>query len=219
MSLEKAGNSFVPVNQTQMNASKRNALFIGILFIIPFFAYSTADGFIATELNSQTPNSNSLIIGTVLVLINALCVGLIGVLTHKTLSNLNPAVTKAYRLTRLLEALGFIVIAATVLYFTYSTQHNVNSTKNTLFWAYQSAMLVLSIGSFPFFKFLLQQRFIPRYMAVWGIGGYILLAVGSLLEMAGLPISLYLSIPGGLFELVFAIRLMVKGFTAANHTI
>jgi hypothetical protein len=215
MSLENAGNSFVPVNQTQMNVPKRNALFIGILFIIPFFAYSTADGFISVALNGTAINNNSLIIGAALVLVNALCVALIGMLTHKTLSHLNPAVTKAYRLTRLLEASGFIIIAATVLYFTYSTQHNVNSTKNTLFWAYQSAMLVLSLGSLPFFKFLQQQRFIPRYMAVWGIGGYILLAAGSLLEMAGLPVSLYLSIPGGLFELVFAIRLMVKGFTAA----
>lgn len=49
-------------------------------------------------------------------------------------------------------------------------------------------------------------------MAIWGIGGYVLLATGSLLEMAGIPFGLYLSIPGGLFELVFAIRLMVKGF-------
>lgn len=219
MSLENVGNSFVPVNQIHMNASKRNALYIGILFIIPFFAYSTADGFISTALNSTAINSNSLTIGATLVLVNALCVALIGIVTHKTLSHLNPAITKAYRLTRLLEALGFIIIAATVLYFTYSTQHDVNSTKNILFWAYQSAMLVLSLGSLPFFKFLQQQQIIPRYMAIWGIGGYVLLATGSLLEMAGLPFGLYLSIPGGLFELVFAIRLMVKGFTTANHTI
>lgn len=213
MSLKNAGNSFVPVNQIHMNASKRNALYIGILFIIPFFAYSTADGLISSALNSPTIiNNNSLIIGTALVLINALCVALIGIVTHKTLSHLNPAVTKAYRLTRLLEALGFITIAATVLYFTYSTQHDVNSTKNIHFWAYQTAMLVLSIGSLPFFRFLLQQQIIPRYMAIWGIGGYALLATGSLLEMAGLPFGLYLSIPGGLFELVFAIRLMIKGF-------
>ncbi len=212
MSLENAGNSFVPVNQIHMNTPKRNALYIGILFIIPFFAYSNADGFISATLNSTAINSYSLIIGAALVLVNALCAALIGIVTHTTLSHLNPAVTKAYRLTRLLEALGFIIIATTVLYFTYSTQHDVNSTKNILFWAYQTAMLVLSIGSLPFFRFIIQQRLIPRYMAIWGIGGYVLLATGSLLEMAGIPFGLYLSIPGGLFELVFAIRLMVKGF-------
>ncbi len=195
-----------------MNAHKKNALYIGILFIAPFFAYSTADGFITKALNSPAINNNSLIIGAILVFVNALCVGLIGVLTHHTLSYLNSAITKAYRITRLIEASGFIVIAATVLYFTNSS--NATTAKSAIFWTYQTSMLVLGVGSLPFFKFLQQQQIIPRYMAMWGIGGYILLAVGSIVEMVGLPVSLYLSIPGGLFELVFAIRLIVKGFNS-----
>eukprot|EP01036_Dinobryon_divergens_P009821 gene9821-13141_t len=79
-------------------------------------------------------------------------------------------------------------------------------------------MLVLSLGSLPFFKFLQQQQIIPRHMAIWGIGGYVLLATGSFLEMAGLPFGLYLSIPGGLFELRAAsnrLRILLNdsGFT------
>jgi hypothetical protein len=49
------------------------------------------------------------------------------------------------------------------------------------------------------------------WLCIRGIIGYVLLSTGSVLDLWGSPISVRLIIPGGLFELVFAFRMVFKG--------
>ena len=56
---------------------------------------------------------------------------------------------------------------------------------------------------------------IPRWLAGWGLVGYVLHMSGAAAEILGAPISLVLLIPGGIFEVTLAIWLLVKGFTPA----
>jgi Domain of unknown function (DUF4386) len=86
------------------------------------------------------------------------------------------------------------------------------------FWAYQIAMLVLGIGSLMFCYVLYQSKLIPRFLSAWGFVGYAALAMGALLELFGLKVGLLYSIPGGLFELIFPIWLIVKGFNSSATT-
>jgi hypothetical protein len=58
---------------------------------------------------------------------------------------------------------------------------------------------------------LLQAHLVPRFLAVWGIVGYAVLAVGGMLEILGYGVGLALSAPGGLFELVVGVLLVAKG--------
>jgi hypothetical protein len=78
--------------------------------------------------------------------------------------------------------------------------------------AYQLAELLLGLGAIALTMVLLRGRLVPRSLALLGVAGYALLAVGSAADLLGAHISLVLSIPGGLFEVGLAFWLIVKGF-------
>jgi hypothetical protein len=84
--------------------------------------------------------------------------------------------------------------------------------------AYQVAMLILGVGSVPFCLALLRDQFVPRWLAIWGMVGYAVLAAGALLELVGLAVGLVLAIPGGLFEVALGVILMVRGFPEPIRT-
>jgi Domain of unknown function (DUF4386) len=82
--------------------------------------------------------------------------------------------------------------------------------------AYQFAMIFLGLGSLLFCRVLFQARLVPRFMAVWGMVGYAIVAAGMMLEVLGYSLGLALWIPGGLFEVALAVLLIVKGFPAGQ---
>jgi len=61
---------------------------------------------------------------------------------------------------------------------------------------------------------LARHDLVPGWLGFWGAGGYALLAIGMLGDMAGLGVGMVLLVPGGLFELGFATYLIVRGFRA-----
>ncbi len=83
--------------------------------------------------------------------------------------------------------------------------------------AYQIGQLSLAFGCLFLCALLLRTRLVPRWLAALGLVGYALHLVGAGAELFGLPLSLVLLIPGGLFEVTLAIWLLVKGFTPAAY--
>jgi hypothetical protein len=59
---------------------------------------------------------------------------------------------------------------------------------------------------------LFRTRLIPRWLAISGLIGYPLLVAGTIAEIFGTHIGLYLTIPGFFFELVMPFWLFFKGF-------
>ena len=82
----------------------------------------------------------------------------------------------------------------------------------TTYWL---AMATLGLGSIFFCQALMRSALLPRLLAIGGMVGYAIFALGSVLELAGYGVGLVLSAPGGLFELVAGAYLLVKGFEAA----
>src|ERR671933_2999260 len=78
--------------------------------------------------------------------------------------------------------------------------------------AYQIGQLSLGIGAFFLCWLLYRTRLIPQWLAGLGVIGYALHATGAIAEIFGIPISLILLTPGGLFELTLAFWLLIKGF-------
>jgi hypothetical protein len=78
--------------------------------------------------------------------------------------------------------------------------------------AYQIAVISLGVGSTFLCWLLFRTRLVPRFLAVWGLVGYAIYLAGAIAEISGTHIGLILSIPGGLFEVGFALWLIVKGF-------
>jgi hypothetical protein len=78
--------------------------------------------------------------------------------------------------------------------------------------AYQIAEMSLGLGGVFLCSLLYRTRLIARFLSVWGLVGYALLLAGAVAEIFGIHIGLMLSIPGGLFEVALAFRLLIKGF-------
>jgi hypothetical protein len=81
--------------------------------------------------------------------------------------------------------------------------------------AYNVGQATLSFGGIFLCLLLFRTRLIPRVLAGLGVVGYVLHAAGSVSELFGLPLSLFLLIPGALFEIGIAFWLIIKGFNSA----
>eukprot|EP00003_Mantamonas_plastica_P017076 TRINITY_DN2849_c0_g1_i1.p3 TRINITY_DN2849_c0_g1~~TRINITY_DN2849_c0_g1_i1.p3 ORF type:complete len:122 (-),score=49.88 TRINITY_DN2849_c0_g1_i1:430-795(-) len=75
------------------------------------------------------------------------------------------------------------------------------------------AMLSLGVGSIPFCLTLWKKQLCPSWMALLGLIGYICLIASAVLDMFGADavVTGSLFAPGGLFEIIFPIQLIVNG--------
>jgi hypothetical protein len=58
---------------------------------------------------------------------------------------------------------------------------------------------------------------VPGWLAVSGLIGYPLHVAGTIAELFGVHIGLYLTMPGFFFELALPVWLLVKGFQKAAY--
>ncbi|MGV3620946.1 MAG: hypothetical protein ACO1OB_09015 [Archangium sp.] len=77
--------------------------------------------------------------------------------------------------------------------------------------SYQLSMASLAVASIPFWW----SANVPRWLRAFGVAGYAVLLVGTQLELAGLPYGLWLSIPGGLFELTIGFWFLARAWRGA----
>jgi hypothetical protein len=170
---------------------------VGVLFLAAFFCYGVGSALADRAL------------GAALMLLNSVVVATIGVLVFRAFRRLHPRTSATYLITRTLEA---ILLAVGVVGLVSMGSAEINNL------AYRVAMLILGIGSVPFCRTLLRDQFVPRWLAIWGMVGYAVLAAGALLELVGLAVGLVLAIPGGLFEVALGVTLMARGFPQPTCT-
>ncbi|SHN39073.1 DUF4386 domain-containing protein [Cryptosporangium aurantiacum] len=168
--------------------------YTGAMFLLAFVAYGAGSGMAGQFL------------GSALVVLNSAMVAAIGVLAFRALRRPHPAIAWTYLVARGAEA--FLLTAGIVLLDAFGD--------GAADIAYQAAMLLLSLGSLPFCLALYRQRWVPGWLAIWGFAGYALLATGSVAELMGASIGLALAIPGGLFEIVFGLLLLTRGFAPSG---
>ncbi|PKL77200.1 MAG: DUF4386 domain-containing protein [Candidatus Melainabacteria bacterium HGW-Melainabacteria-1] len=83
--------------------------------------------------------------------------------------------------------------------------------------------LFLGVNTLMYSTLLYQTRLVPRWLSNWGLFGAGMILVHGLLQLfAGqhpfTPVSPLLAVPIGVFEMVLAVRLIVKGFDTAVPT-
>jgi uncharacterized protein DUF4386 len=83
--------------------------------------------------------------------------------------------------------------------------------------AYQIGQLSLAFGCLFLCALLFRTGLVPRWLAGWGLIGYLVHMAGAAAEIFGAHVSLVLLIPGGIFEVTLAIWLLIKGFTPAAY--
>jgi hypothetical protein len=191
---------------------RRTARIVGVLFLAGYVAYGVGS-LIAQGIVRSADRSGStalFVTGAALMLLNSAFVIGIGVLMLPILRSHSKAIAAGYLGTRIFEGVGLAIGLVCLIVGTVSSAIHANSV------AYNVAEAGLGIGSLFFCALLFRTGLVPRFLAGWGFIGYTCFAGGNLLELSGIAgAALVAAIPGGLFELTFAIWLIVRGFASS----
>jgi hypothetical protein len=148
-------------------------------------------------------------IGVVLVAVNSIAVTIVGVIGFRLLRHHNRWVGVGYLATRIAEA---ALLGGGVALYTFADRSDADVT------GYLLAMLVLGIGSLPFWYVVGRGPWLSTRFALWGMAGYLALTVGALIELTtGREVTYFFAAPGGLFEIAVGLHLLRRGFGTPNH--
>ena len=186
---------------------RKTAIIVGILFIVATIAYASGSAIIEPLLDSSDGFTNKLVVGSLLEFIDVIAVIGIGVLLFPILKNYSASIAWTYLGTRIFEAVFLLMSIASIFLATALWYERV----------FQIAMLGLGLGSLPFCYLLYQSKLIPRSLSIVGFIGYLSLIAYALLAIFGTSKMDILFIPGALFEIIFPIWLIVKGFNLQGN--
>ena len=81
-------------------------------------------------------------------------------------------------------------------------------------YAYEFAMITVGVAGLILCSAFFRTHLIPRALAVWGLVGYAVILLGSVLQILGFQLNSVHALPGGLWEVFIGVWLIVKGFSA-----
>ncbi len=190
---------------------RQTARIVGVLFLAGYLAYGVgsviAQGIV--DSGDRGGSTTLLVTGTALMLLNSAFVIGIGLLMFPILRVHNKAVAAGYLGTRIFEGVVLAIGLVGLIVLSGSDAIDANAD------FYSVAEAALGVGSLFFCALLFRTRLVPRFLAAWGFIGYACFAGGNLLELVGVAgAGVGAAIPGGLFELTFAIWLIARGFAS-----
>ena len=167
---------------------------LGVLFLAAFPLYGGGSSLLVTE---------SATLGLGLVLTNSLVVVSIGRILQSITAPYGRAVANYYLVGRLIEA----VLLGVSGYLVYATGV---ADSGALY--YRIAMIGLGIASLPLLVVLARAAQMPVWLGRFGLAGYLALICGIGADGFGaVDLGLCLMIPGALFEVTFAVWLIIYG--------
>lgn len=171
-----------------------NARITGSFFLFAFVAYGLGRHLFESQ---DTISQYS---GSALIMLNSVLVIFIGILFRKTLIHYNVWVANIYLIARIIEGVALSALVVNL----------VSPVKTGEDTGYFLGMICLGLGSLPMTWILYKYRIAPAWLALWGIIGYAVFALGFVMEFLGKPWSMYLLGPGGLWEVLFALWLIFR---------
>ena len=218
-----------------MNANKKTARIVGILFIIGTVAGVLSYIFAGPVLDDPdylvevSTKENQIIIGALLILIMGFALAMVPVLLFPIFKKHNEALALGAVVFRgTLEAVTYIASAIVwLLLLALSREYVITEapdvsyfqTTGTLLleagdWISHIVSIVFSLGALMIYYLFYQTKLIPRWLSVWGIIGGILYLAVPLLGMFGSALDILMA-PLAVQEMVLALWLIVKGFNSS----
>jgi hypothetical protein len=217
---------------TRPDSRMMQSRIIGALFLAGFLVYGTGSS-IATSLVAPAnflatigPVQSLLTLGAFLILLNTAVDVAKAVLFFPILERHSKRTALTYLAAIIVEVL-FLSIGAFALFMIVPLAQHAGepgaSTLGSLLaqlngMSYQIGEMALGVGATFLCLVLFKTGLVPRWLAVSGLIGYPCLVGGTIAELFGLHIGLYLMVPGFFFELVLPAWLLIKGFQKAAYS-
>lgn len=197
---------------------------IGALFLAAFALYGIGALLIeqaagsGASANEILASESQIRIGALLVVANSIAIVAIGALMYRLATAAERHVRLAYLGARVFEGVFLALTAVFGLATITAAESGSTNIMSVLAeggnGSYQIAMIGLCAGSIPMFWALARSQAMPRWLGLWGVVGYAIFGAGAALELFDVPAGVLLSIPGGIFEITFAVYLLWKGVLA-----
>ena len=204
---------------------------IGALFLVGFLTYGVGSGLVTSLvggsnfLSTIAASQTILVIGAFLMFLNTGVDVAKGVLFFPILEKHSKRTALAYLATMIVEVVLLSIGVLALLLIVPLAKHAGEAGAQTLgailvqtnATAYQMGEMTLGVGAVFLCLLLFRTQLVPRWLAFSGLIGYPVLVAGTIAEIFGLHIGLYLTIPGFFFELVLPFWLLFKGFKPAAY--
>jgi Domain of unknown function (DUF4386) len=199
-----------PVGREAGRLRRRTSVLVGVLFLTSTAAFAVGSSLVASHFSGDSPATRTLLAGVLLQVCAGLAVAGIGLAMLPVLRPCNLRLARAYLALRVLEGAAIVLLGAFMLTTRRALAHD-----DLLIYSLTAA------GGIVLSHLLYVSRLVPRHLAMLGMLGYVALLVGVLAAALGLTEldagwgMLFLA-PGGLFELVFPLLLLARGFSAGT---
>ena len=217
-----------------MDSNRKTAIIVGVLFIIATVATLLSGLFFGSiydpdYLTAVSANENQVLIAVLFMLTASASIVGIPIALFPILKKHNESLALGYVVTRIFEALFFVVSTIGLLVILSLSHEFVNAAAPVASYFETSGALLL--GVFDWSGILLDipfalsavmlnyvyysSKLIPRWLSGWGFIGGALMLVGGVIGMFGVTEAIYLAALIGIQEMVLAGWLIIKGFNSS----
>jgi Domain of unknown function (DUF4386) len=217
-----------------MTQVRKTEKIVGILFILATATYMSASIILGKLYDTPDylkhiyPHKTQLILAFFLEFINNMAVLGMGILLHKLLKPFNEKSALWYFVTRFLETTILIISGLGLLMLLPISEEYIKTNAVHLqtfgkiarewhFLAFEVAMFFTASSGLILCFLIYSKKLIPRLISIIGIIGYALIFGKSIVDIFGFDTGSILYIPGAIFELVFPIWLIIRGFNRNNY--
>ena len=224
-------------NRLSRNNYRTTARIVGVLYLAGMVVGIGGNLFIQSilgtpdNLSAVAANTTLLAMGAVLWLSTVAGDAAHGILMFPVLRPHSERVAVGYLGARIIDATFIAVMALLILIqipvgieylnagssdTSYLQALSTVLTEANLY-AYEFAMITVGVAGLILCSMFYRAQLVPRPLAVWGLIGYAILLLGSVLQVLGLNLNSIHAIPGGLWELFIGVWLIAKGFSTSSQ--
>ena len=208
------------------NSRMRQSRILGTLFLAGFVVYGGGLSLVTSLvggtdfLSTLAPFRTLLVLGAFLMLLNTAVDIAKAVLFFPILARHSQRAALTYFAAIIVQVVFLSIGALAILMLVPLSHIAADAGATTLGTilvelngtAYQIGQMALGVGATVLCVILFRTRLIPRWIALAGLIGYACHVLGTIAELFGVNIGLYLTMPGFLFELALPLYLLIKGF-------
>ena len=216
------------------NFYRKTAIAIGVIYLAGMVVGIGGNILLQPILGASDPvasvavNSGLVAIGALLWLLAGAGDVAHGILMFPIIKRYGERIAYGYFGARIVDAVFVAIMALLILFqLPIATEYVKAGALDTsylqglssVFWqaqlyAYNFGMLSVGAAGLMLTYVLYKAQLLPRALSVWGLVGYAVILVGSVLEVVGFNLMLIHTLPGGLWEIfIGGFWLIAKGFS------